>query len=66
MKKDKQEFIEYTKEVWQPYYEEELSDNDAVEIIDNMTAFLNLLIEWDREEKEKQSCKTSLINGIGE
>lgn len=53
MKKDKQEFIEYTKEVWQPYYSEELSNNDAVEIIDNMTAFMNLLFKWDRAEKEK-------------
>jgi len=53
MKKDKQEFIGYTKEVWQPYYKKELSDNDAVEIIDNMTDFINLLIKWDRAEKQK-------------
>ena len=66
MKKDKQKFIAYTKEIWQPYYSEELSDIEAVEIIDNMTAFMNLLIKWDRAEKEKKSCKTPLINDIGE
>lgn len=62
MNQYKQEFISYTKQVWQPYYQEELSDNDAVEIIDNMTAFLNLLIKWDRTEKEKQSCKISILD----
>lgn len=62
MKKGKQKFIEYTKDVWQPYYGEELSDNEAVEIIDNMTAFMNLLIKWDRAEKQKQSCKISVID----
>jgi len=55
MKKDKQEFINYTKEVWQPYYDEELSENDAVEIIDNMTAFINLLIKWDKAEKRENN-----------
>lgn len=55
MKKDKQDFINYTKEVWQPYYDEELSENDAVEIIDNMTAFINLLIKWDKAEKRENN-----------
>lgn len=59
MKKDKQELINYTKEVWQPYYPDELSENDAVEIIDNMTAFLKLLIKWKKAKKEKESCKIS-------
>ncbi|MFH0702697.1 MAG: hypothetical protein V2B14_04065 [bacterium] len=55
MKQHKQKLINYTKEVWQPYYKEELSDNDTVEIIDNMTAFINLLIKWDKAEKEKEN-----------
>ena len=59
MKEDKQELINYTKTVWQPYYEEELSENDAVEIIDNMTAFMNLLIKWKRAKRQKESCKIS-------
>lgn len=61
MKKDKQDLITYTKEVWQPYYQEELTENDAVEIIDNMTDFMNLLIKWKRAKKEKESCKISYI-----
>lgn len=55
MKKDNQEFINYTKQVWQPYYRKELSESDAVEIIDNMTAFIKLLIEWDKKQAEKES-----------
>ena len=61
MKKDKQEFIDYTKQVWQPYYKEELSDSDAVEIIDNMTAYMNLLIKWKRTREQKETCKISYI-----
>lgn len=59
MQNDKQNFISYTQEVWRPYYQESLSEDDAVEIIDNMNAFMNLLIKWDKAEKEKQSCKIS-------
>lgn len=62
MPNNKQDYINYTREVWQPYYQEELTDNDAVEIIDNMTAFMNLLIRWNKAEREKESCKISVID----
>jgi allophanate hydrolase subunit 1 len=54
--------IELTKEVWQPYYDQELSENNAVEIIDNATAYISLLIKWDKLEKENQSCKINVLN----
>lgn len=31
--------IKETKEAWQPYYEEELTDNDALEIQQNLYNF---------------------------
>jgi len=54
----KQEFIKYTKETWQPYYEEELSDLDAVEITNNMVDFMNLLIKWDKEDREAEQSSS--------
>ncbi len=50
---DKENFIDYTKKVWQPYYEETLSEDDAIEINENMTAVMNLLIKWNKAEKQK-------------
>jgi hypothetical protein len=37
--------IEETKEVWQPYYEETLTDEDAREIIENMIGFLHFVAD---------------------
>ena len=52
---NKQEFVKYTKDVWQPYYEKTLSDFDAVEITNNMVDFMNLLIRWDKEDREAKN-----------
>lgn len=52
---NKQEFVEYTKDVWQPYYEEPLSDLDADEITNNMVNFINLLTHWDKEDQEAKN-----------
>lgn len=52
---NKQEFAEYTKDVWQPYYEEPLSDLDADEITNNMVDFMNLLTRWDKEDREAKN-----------
>ena len=38
--------IEETKEVWQPYYEETLTDEDAREIIENMLGFLHFVADY--------------------
>jgi hypothetical protein len=40
------EFIQHTIQVWQPYYRRSLSEEDAREIIHNMTGFFNLLAKW--------------------
>lgn len=49
--------IQKTLEYWQPKYDTmgvKLTEEDAREIIDNMTGFIKLLDEWDRAENEKE------------
>lgn len=47
--------IEDTKKVWQPYYKDEiLTDEDAIEIYNNVTGFFSLLIEQDRKNKQEK------------
>jgi len=59
MRKHKPEIINKTLEVWQPYYKEPLSNDDVVEIIDNMSDYFALLAKWKKEKLEKESCKIS-------
>jgi hypothetical protein len=49
------EFIQETIDVWQPYSKEKLTEEDAREIIDNMTGFFALLNKWDKEQRTIQS-----------
>lgn len=42
-------FLSETKEVWQPYYERELTVEDAREIASNMVEFINILAVWEEE-----------------
>jgi len=55
MSKYSEEFIQETKKAWQPYYQEALTDQDAIEIIDNFTGFMKLLIKWDKRQKEREA-----------
>lgn len=61
---NKEEFVKYTKDVWQPYYEKPLSDFDAGEITNNMVDFMNLLIRWDKEDREAKNnlAKLSVVD----
>lgn len=43
------DILDVTKTHWQAYYEYPLSDTDAQEILSNTVAFLNLLIEWQKD-----------------
>lgn len=53
MKAPSKEFIEYTKNYWQPYSKGKiLTAEDAIEIYKNLMGFVELLIEWDRKETE--------------
>ena len=44
-----EDYIKKTIDHWQPNYERELSEDDALEIINNMESYLNLLARWDRQ-----------------
>lgn len=48
---NKQIFIERTKQEFQQYSENPIMDEQALEIQTNLFGFVNLLIEWDRNEK---------------
>ena len=49
------EFLDETIRLWQPYYKEPLTREDAREIIQNFVGFFEVLMEWDREVKEKRA-----------
>lgn len=40
-------FLEETKKTWAGIYPTPISDEDAREIAENMSVFINLLINWD-------------------
>lgn len=59
--KSDKKFIEDSKKFWQHYYKNEiLTDDDAIEIIKNTTAFLNILIEWNQKKKETDIANKKL------
>jgi hypothetical protein len=43
-----QELVDLTLEVWQPLSSRQLSDEDAREILANVTGFFGALAKWDR------------------
>jgi len=48
------DFLDRTIEVWQPYFPDPLSLKDAREIIDNMTALFNFLIQHEKKPEETE------------
>lgn len=52
--------IAETREVWQPYYNHRLTDEDAREIIENIVAFMGVLAKIRDEDNSKVS---SVQNG---
>ena len=53
----KEDFIIQTRDFWQQRTAGEVTDEDARQIIENVTGFFSILREWDMAEKENaQSC----------
>jgi hypothetical protein len=52
---DKPDIIAHTKEVFGKLYGSPVSDDDAKEIIKNVSDFLQLLGKWERETKTEQA-----------
>ena len=46
------EFLERTVAVWQPHYPDTLSRGDAEMLAQTITAYVDLLAEWDRHSGE--------------
>lgn len=46
------QLIAETKQVWQPYYSDSLSDEDAREIIENMMSFMRLVSKIGGQQKK--------------
>ena len=50
------ELLELTRKTWEPIYGRALSDEELEEIDRNMLAFLNLLIEWQQDDKNHEQA----------
>jgi hypothetical protein len=48
------EILEKTIRVWQPLSEKQLTEEDAREIVENLTGFFSLLGEWERENGKEE------------
>jgi len=44
--------LDHTIAFWQPHYRQELTREDAREIIENTAGFFKILAEWDRKVRE--------------
>jgi len=49
------ETIQNTIEFWSPRYGYTISEEEAREIVVNLRGFFDILIKWDREDKEKKA-----------
>ena len=47
MRKEKNELLKYTQEVWQPYASDRLSTEDARQCVENICGFFDVLKEWE-------------------
>lgn len=52
------DFIDQTLATWQPRAKRQLTREDGREIIENMTGFFRVLLEWDRAERAAKNPKT--------
>lgn len=46
------EFLKETCRFWESFYQRELADEDARQIIANIKAFFEILMEWDKDGNE--------------
>ena len=53
MEESKRQFLERTKQFWQARTGKPLSDEDAREMIENITGFFKILMRWDQEAKDR-------------
>ena len=51
------ELLDETTEIWQPLSPRTLTREDAREILENVTGFFRILIEWKKKEDEEATTK---------
>jgi hypothetical protein len=49
MAKDQREATHLSIDFWQPYHSQTLTPEDAREIVDNVSGFFGVLVEWKRK-----------------
>jgi len=54
-------FLKKTIKMWQPYSDQELTEEDAREIIQNLAGFFDLLAEWERKDQELKSKSRQML-----
>jgi hypothetical protein len=52
------DFPERTLDFWQPRTSQKLTPEDAREMAANMSGFLRLLADWDRESQQEQQPRS--------
>lgn len=40
------DFVEHTRNIWQPYYEHTLTPQDALDIVSNWAAYITVISDW--------------------
>ena len=57
-----EELITKTQRFWSEYSGKKLSRDDAIECIRNVTAYMKILIRWDRERTEAADTRSPSPN----
>jgi hypothetical protein len=55
----RRELLNLTLEVWQPLSSRQLSDEDAREILANVTGFFGVLAKWDRNLRQSDQSEAA-------
>lgn len=56
-----EESIQRAKDLFREHYGAELTTDDAIESLNNLTAFFEILMRWDREDKAKKQESDSPV-----
>jgi hypothetical protein len=55
----RRELLDLTLQVWQPLSSRQLSDEDAREILANVTGFFGVLAKWDRDLRQSERSEAA-------
>jgi len=58
MQETREDFIDETLKLWQPRTSQQLNYEDARQIIENVTGFFNVLLEWEKAERQSSTPAT--------